>query len=100
MVANHPGMTDQTSSNIARDGAAKRPQKSFAVAHGHKNTNAFAGAGPANPGIGPDGAPANVMSPEPKQKHSGPVETKWGMNGKHDAALGAAVLKEAANLGR
>lgn len=100
MVANHPGMSDQTSTNIARDGAAKRPQKSFATTHGHKNTNAFAGAGPANPGMGPDGAPANVMSPEPKSKKSGTVATSWGMKGKHDPVLGSKVLAEAANLGR
>ena len=100
MVANHPGMSDQTSSNIARDGAAKRPQTKFPVKDGMKNSNNFPGFAPTNAGSGPDADPANVMSPQPKGK-SVPTPTKaWGMKGEHSAELGSAVLKEAANLGR
>lgn len=104
MVANHPGMSDQTSSNIARDGAAKRPQTKFPVKEGMKNqTVALSGVSPANPGVGPDADPSNPLSPEAKQKHSGPIPVKWGMEKsptKHSPELGSAVLKEAANLGR
>lgn len=104
MVANHPGMSDQTSSNIARDGAAKKPQTSFPTTHGMKDqTAALSGVSPANPGVGPDAAPANPLSPEAKQKHSGPIGVKWGMEKSpttHSPELGSAVLKEAVNLGR
>jgi hypothetical protein len=104
MVAVHPGMSDQTSTNIARDGAAKRTQSKSPVKEGMKNqTEVLSGVSPANPGVGPDADPANPLSPEAKQKHSGPIDVKWGMEKsptKHDPALGSAVLKEAANLGR
>lgn len=103
MVANHPGMTDQTSSNIARDGAAKKTATNFPVHPGMKNSQNFPGFAPTNPGSGPDADPANVMSPEPKQKHSAPIGVKWGMDTsptKHSPETGTAVLKEAANLGR
>jgi hypothetical protein len=101
MVANHPGMSDQTSSNIARDGAAKRPQTKFPVKDGMKNqTQALSGVSPANPGVGPDADPANPLSPRAPQKHSGSIPKHPGMKGEHDAALGDAVLREAANLGR
>ncbi len=101
MVANHPGMTDQTSSNIARDGAAKKTQTSFPVKEGMKRqTEVLAGVSPANPGTGPDASTSNPLSPEPKSKHQNSVATSWGMKGKHDPALGSAVLNEAANLGR
>ena len=94
-------MSDQTSSNVARDGAAKRPQTKIAVTHGMRDRVAeMSGVSPANPGVGPDAAPANPLSPETKQKHSGDIPVKWGMKGRHDAALGSAILKEAANLGR
>ena len=97
----HPGMSDQTSGNIARDGAAKRPQTNFPTTYGMKNmTETLSGVSPANPGVGPDADPANPLSPRPRQKHEETVETKWGMKGQHDAALGRAVLAEAANLGR
>lgn len=103
MVANHPGMSDQTNTNIARDGAAKKPQTKFPVHPGMSNSQNFPGFAPTNAGSGPDAAPGNVMSPEPKQKNSGPIAVKWGMEKSpttHQPELGAAVLKEAANLGR
>ncbi len=101
MVATHPGMTDQTDSNIARDGAAKKTQTKFPTTHGMKSmTEAMTGVSPGNPGVGPDADPANPLSPEPKSKHQEAVATSWGMKGKHDAGLGSAVLSEAANLGR
>jgi hypothetical protein len=100
MVANHPGMTDQTSSNIARDGAAKKTPPKAAVHPGMSNSQNFPGFAPTNAGTGPDADPANVMSPQPKSKKSDPIPVKWGMKGEHDPALGSAVLSEAANLGR
>lgn len=104
MVANHPGMSDQTSSNVARDGAAKRPQTNFPVKPGMKDqTQALSGVSPANPGVGPDADPANPLSPQPKQKNSAPVAVKWGMEKSpttHSPELGSAVLAEAARLGR
>lgn len=110
MVANHPGMSDQTSSNIARDGAAKRPQTKFPITHGMKNmTTELSGISPKNPGVGPDAAPANPLSPEPGMKAlhrqpAGDVKASWGMrdaNGKSvNGNLGKAVLAQATNLGR
>jgi hypothetical protein len=101
MVAVHPGMKDQTSSNIARDGAAKKTQTKFPVKEGMKDqTTILSGVSPANPGVGPDASTSNPLSPEPKTKHLDKVATSWGMKGKHDPVLGSAVLNEAANLGR
>lgn len=101
MVAVHPGMTDQTSGNIARDGAAKKTQTSFPVKEGMKDqTKILSEVSPANPGTGPDASTSNPLSPEPKQKHQNAVATSWGMKGKHDPVLGSAVLHEASNLGR
>jgi hypothetical protein len=105
MVATHPGMSDQTNTNIARDGAAKRPQTKFPVKEGMKDmTAAMTGISPGNPGVGPDADPANPLSPEPKSKHQSEVKASWGMkdaNGQSvNGNLGKAVLAEAANLGR
>jgi len=103
MVATHPGMSDQTDSNIARDGAAKRTQTKFPVKEGMKDMTTYS-AGPANPGVGPDASSANPLDPEPKSKKSGEVKASWGMrdaNGQSvNGELGKAVLAEAANLGR
>lgn len=104
MVSNHPGMSDQTSSNIARDGAAKRPQTKFATAHGMKDRVAeLSGISPANPGVGPDADPANPLSPSPGMKEvhkGGEVKSSWGMhdaNGKSvNGVLGKEVLAQAA----
>lgn len=99
MVANHPGMQDQTSSNIARDGAAKRPQTNFPVKAGMKDqVKAMSGVSPANPGVGPDADPANPLSPSPKLKKFGDVKTSWGMKGA--PGDGKAVLSEASSLGK
>ncbi len=106
MVANHPGMTDQTNSNLPRDGAPKRTQTKFPVKPGMTDRVAqLSYAGPANPGVGPDADPANPLSPEPKSKHQNDTfKASWGMrdaNGQSvNGELGKAVLAEAANLGR
>jgi hypothetical protein len=101
MVATHTGMTDQTSSNIARDGAAKRPQTSFPPRVTMRDRTAeMAGVSPTNPGVGPDAAPANPLSPCPGMKHLPKPATKWGMKGAVDHDLGSRVLSEAANLGK
>lgn len=102
----HKGMQDQTSSNIARDGAAKRPQSSFPVHSGMKDQTAYSGAGPGNPGSGPDAASPNPLDPTVKgKKVQSSFPTKWGMrdangksiNGDHS---GSAVLSEASALGK
>lgn len=93
------GMTDRTSSNIARDGAAKRPQTSFATTHGMRDRTAeMSGVSPENPGVGPDGGSANPLAPSAKLKKFGSAPIKWGM---HDQTPnGSAVLGEASRLGK
>jgi hypothetical protein len=102
-----PGMKDQTSTNIARDGAAKSPQKGFPTKWGMRDVTAEMGSiSPANPGVGPDAAPANPLSPSVQgKKVQTSFATKWGcrdangksINGVHS---GQAVLDEASNLGK
>lgn len=100
MVANHPGMSDQTTSNIARDGAAKRPQTSFPVKSGMRDRTAeMTGVSPANAGVGPDAAPGNPLSSLPGLKKFGQVPTKWGMKDQTPGDAGA-VLREASSLGK
>lgn len=104
-VSTKPGMKDQTSSNIARDGAAKRPQTSFPTHTGMKSQVEFRGAAPSNPGTGMDAGSPNVADPSNRGKS---VQTdfpaKWGMrdaNGKSvNGNLGKQVLSEAALTGR
>lgn len=104
MVAIHTGMSDQTSSNVARDGAAKKPQTKFATTHGMRDRTAeMTGVSPANPGVGPDAAPGNPLSPSAKLKQFPEAPIKSGMrdaNGGTVSNVGKAVLAEAANLGR
>lgn len=89
-----PGMSDQTDSNIARSGAAKRPQKSFPIKEGMTNQQTFqAGRGIA--GTGPDASSPDPMAKEAISKGFGPAPTAWGMKGEVDHALGSAVLSEA-----
>lgn len=94
-----PGMTDQTSSNIARDGAAKRPQKSFPVKEGMKNQQSF-DAGKGIAGTGPDASSPNPLDPAPTMKKFKDAPAKWGMTDSQgrgvDHDLGRAVLSEAA----
>jgi hypothetical protein len=99
------GMKDLTNTNIARDGAAKRPQTKFPTTYGMRDRTAeMAGVSPANPGVGPDADPANPLSPSPKLKKFPDAPAKWGMkdaNGQSvNGNLGHAVLTEASNLGR
>lgn len=101
MVKVHPGMSDQTNSNIARDGAPKRTPSKPAVKDGMKNqTKELSGVSPANPGVGPDADPANPLGPASPAKNIATPAKAWGMKGEHSPALGSAVLNEAANLGR
>jgi hypothetical protein len=107
MVANHPGMVDQTSSNVARDGAAKKTQTKFPVKGGMRSR---IGEVTGVVGHGPDGAPdagaPNPLDPSPTAKvlGQGPIKSSWGMkdaNGQSvNGELGKKVLTEAANLGR
>jgi hypothetical protein len=101
------GMKDQSSSNIARDGAAKRPQGSFATTHGMRDVTAELGkVGPGNPGVGPDASSANPLDPSVQgKKVQSSFDTKWGMrdaNGKsiNGVHSGQAVLDEASHLGK
>lgn len=109
MVSNSFGMKDQTNSNVARDGSPKRPQTSFPIAIGMKDqVKSLSGISPANPGVGPDAAPANPLSPEPgmKELHRQPGDLKasWGMRDANGNSIngvqGKAVLAEATRLGK
>ena len=105
MVATHPGMSDQTDSNLPRDGAAKKTQTKFAIKDGMKSRidGSRLSASPDHPEWGPDADPANAMSPEAKSAKSGPIKQAWGMEtspNKHFPEMGSAILSDAANLGR
>lgn len=101
-VATKQGMTEQTSSNIARDGAAKRPQTSFPIKDGMKDQTSFS-AGPASPGSGPDASSPNPLDPEPRDKilHSqgASLQAAWGQTDGDgdglDLGLGQQVMDEA-----
>jgi hypothetical protein len=88
------GMKDQTSTNIARDGAAKRPQTSFAPASGMKDMTALSGIGPRNPGVGPDASSPNVLGGAPKITAT-EFKPAMGMKGSHSHEQGRQVLGEA-----
>jgi hypothetical protein len=109
MVANHPGMSDQTSSNVARDGAAKRPQTKFADTHGmtdQTEASKLSGISPDSPGFGsaPDASSPNPLDPSPKLKKFDNVKVAWdqkdGNGNGLDNEVGGKVLSEAALLGR
>jgi hypothetical protein len=107
MVAVHQGMKDQTDTNIARDGAAKKTQTKFATKEGMRSR---IGEVTGVSGHGPDGAPdagaPNPLDPSPTDKvlGKGPIKSSWDMkdaNGQSvNGNLGKKVLTEAANLGR
>jgi len=102
MVANHPGMQDQTDSNIARSGAAKKPQTSFPTTHSMRSRIGEV-AGVKGDGSGPDASSPNPLDPTSKGKSTPAIGVKWGMEKSpttHSPQLDSAVLKEAANLGR
>lgn len=95
-----PGMQDQTSSNIARDGAAKRTQTQFATKPGMRSR---VGEVTGVSGSGPDGAP-DASSPNPIAKEAiskgfKPAPSAWGMTDANKSSvnhdLGAKVLSEA-----
>lgn len=96
----HPGMKDLTDTNIARDGAAKRPQTSFPVKWGMRDrTAAMAGISPENPGVGPDASSGNPLDPSPKVKKFSQAPVHKGMKDQTNMD-GKAVLSEASALGR
>lgn len=88
------GMKDRIGSNIARDGAAKRPQTSFATCKGMKDMTAFSGIGPGNPGVGPDASSPNVTGGAPKIVAT-QFKPAMGMQGSHSHKQGRKVLAEA-----
>lgn len=96
------GMTDQTSSNIARDGSAKRTQTKYPVKDGMKNSQSFAAGAPGSE-VGPDADPAqtatNPANAKGKNKRTQTeFANSWGMrdaNGnKVNSAQGKQVLAE------
>lgn len=103
-VSAHAGMSDPTKSNLARDGAAKRPQTNFPVHIGMTDqTKVLSGVSPANPGVGPDASSGNPLDPSPKLKKFGQVPVKWGMrdaNGQSINGNASAILSEASVLGK
>jgi hypothetical protein len=105
--ATKPGMKDQTDSNIARSGAAKRVQTKFPVKDGMKDMTTMS-AGPKNPGSGPDASSPNPLDPEPQAKtlrrQPQVLKSSWGMKGAGgkaiDTDIGPKVLAEASRLGK
>lgn len=93
-VSTKGGMKDQTSSNIARDGAAKRPQTSFPAHSGMKDMTSLSSIGPRNPGVGPDASSPNVLGGAPKITAT-EFPPAMGMKGSHSHEQGRKVLAEA-----
>jgi hypothetical protein len=101
-VATKQGMAEQTSGNIARDGAAKSPQTSFPVKDGMKDMTEYS-AGPASPGTGPDASSPNPLDPEPRAKllksQGSDLQAAWGQTDGDgdglDLGLGSQVMDEA-----
>lgn len=93
--------------NIARDGAAKSPQTSFAPRDTMKDMTEFS-AGPAVPGSGPDASAANPLEAEARgkllKKQPGSVGAAWDMTDGDgdgvDPTIGGDVLKEGKLTGR
>lgn len=99
------GMKDQTSTNIARDGAAKRPQKAFATKGGMRSRVGEVDLGTRSYGStnAPDASSPNPLDPTSKGKSFGTVSTKWGMKDPMGSSIngnGPAVLNEGALTGR
>lgn len=97
------GMQDRIDSNIARDGAAKRPQTKFPVKEGMKNSQAY-DAGKSISGSGPDASSPNPLAKESISKGFKDAPAAWGMTDSNDRGIdhdqGRAVLSEAALTGR
>lgn len=96
-----PAMQDQTSTNIARSGAAKKPQTNFPVHGGMTDQQrAMAGVSPANAGSGPVADGPNPMESTVVGKRIEPVtKTSWDMKDAYgkglDTSIGGKVLGEA-----
>lgn len=94
------GMQDRTSSNVARDGAAKSPQKSFPTTHGMRSrigeVTGVKGAGPSG---APDASSPNPLDPEAISKGFSKSPAAWGMRDANkqsvNHSLGDKVLSEA-----
>lgn len=78
-VSVKPGMKDQTSSDLPRAGAAKRPQTSFPVHPGMKSQVDFRGAAPANPGEGPLANPDSPTDGGSRKIVATEFKPSWGM---------------------
>jgi hypothetical protein len=103
-----PGMTDPTSSNIARDGAPKRVQKDVPIKGGMTDqTKASQLTGRADTldfNGAPDASGPELLDPSKGIKKFGPVKAAWGMTDANGDSIndeiGGQVLSEAALLGR
>jgi hypothetical protein len=100
-VAVKETMKDLTDSDVARNGAAKRPQKSFPVKDGMKNSQSFDAGAPGT--TGPDAGSPNPLDPtKVGKKVQTTFPAKWGMKDGHgnplDSDQGKAVLAEASLL--
>lgn len=99
------GMKDNTSSNIARDGAAKKPQTSFPVKQGMRSRSGeVAGVKGAGPDAASDASSPNVLDPSKRGKTFKDAPAKWDMkdaNGQSvNHELGKQILNEGALTGR
>jgi hypothetical protein len=96
-------MASQTSSDLPRNGAAKRPQTTFAIKDGMKDQTSMSGVSPGANGSGPDASSPNPLDPEPRdkllKKQGGSLAAAWGMTDGDgdgvDNAIGGRVLDEA-----
>lgn len=94
-VGTKAGMKDQTSSNIARDGAAKRPQTKFPIKSGMRSRiGSEFSAEPGAKGDGPDASSPNVLAPSARGKTVKPAPIAWGMKDQTDSTIGRRVLDE------
>jgi hypothetical protein len=99
------GMKDLTNSNIARDGAAKKPQTKFATKDGMRSRiGEVSGVGGNGPDAASDASSPNVLDPSKRGKTFSPAPAKWGMkdaNGQSvNHELGKQILNEGALTGR
>jgi hypothetical protein len=100
-----PGMQDQTSSNIARDGAAKKPQTNFPVKEGMRSrVGEVSGVSGSGPNGAPDASSPNPLDPTKRGKTFPDAPAKWGMRDANGSSvnheLGRQILNEGALTGR
>lgn len=99
-----PPMKDQTSSNIARDGAAKKPQTKFPTKDGMRSRIGELYANePGAKGTGPDASAPNPLDPTNPGKTFAKAPIKWGMKDPMGSSIndvGPQILDEGRLTGR